>query len=193
MGDYASRPLPMSAAFPLKIAVVGPESCGKSTLAAALAGRLRGLGLSVALVDEYAREYYARRPYRPTLSDVMAIAEGQLAREAAASGDVVLCDSTALTCRIWAEVGFGRVPGALAALDHRGYALTLLARPDIPWRQDPLRSHPHARNALFGHYRQALAAMEGCRVAEVGGEGGERLACAWAALTPLLPVFCADG
>ncbi|NDV12125.1 AAA family ATPase [Crenobacter caeni] len=183
----------MSAVYPLKIAIVGPESCGKSTLAAALAVRLRGIGLQVALVDEYAREYYAQRAYRPTLADVMAIAEGQMAREAAASGDVVLCDSTALTCRIWAEVGFGQVPAPLAELDHRGYALTLLARPDIPWQHDPLRSHPYARDALFGRYRQALAAMEGCPVAEVVGDGEARVACAWDALAPLLPVSCAAG
>ncbi|WP_174873846.1 AAA family ATPase [Vogesella oryzae] len=182
----------------LRIAIVGPESCGKSTLAADLAAALQQHGIAAAVVPEYARDYYASREYRPTPADVLAIARGQLAAEAAqaAQVEVLLCDTTVLTCRIWAEVAFGAAETALLALDRpQDYALTLLTAADIPWQYDPLRSHPEQRDWLFGLYRAALdaAAVDYCVVT---GSRQQRLAAVWPALRgllPQLPVFCATG
>jgi len=135
--------------MPWRIAIVGPESCGKSTLAAALAQRWQQQGQRVAVVAEYARDYYAHRPYQPTPQHILAIARGQLAAEQAAlaaGADILLCDTTVLTCRIWAEVAFGQAEPALLALNRpQDYTLTLLAAADLPWQPDPLRSHPEAR------------------------------------------------
>ncbi|TDR82640.1 AAA family ATPase [Paludibacterium purpuratum] len=173
-----------------KVALVGPESCGKTTLAEALAERLRNAGESCALVPEYARAYYAERPYRPTLDDLLAIARGQLAAEAqaAASGARwLLCDSTVLTCLIWSEVAFGTVDPALTALYlPRNYALTLLPLPDIPWTPDPLRTHPDGRATLLMRYRSALHA-DGSTVREIAGEGLARVDLAWRALRQIQP------
>ncbi|MFC3533403.1 AAA family ATPase [Vogesella facilis] len=182
----------------LRIAIVGPESCGKSTLAADLAVALQAHGVAVAVVPEFARDYYANREYLPAPADVLAIARGQLAAEAALAGQaqVLLCDSTVLTCRIWAEVAFGVAEPALLALNRpQDYALTLLAAADIPWQYDPLRSHPAQRDWLFGLYRAALdaAAVDYCVLA---GSRQQRLAAAWPALRrllPQLPVFCATS
>ncbi|TCP15633.1 nicotinamide riboside kinase [Crenobacter luteus] len=175
----------MSSPAVTRIALVGPESCGKSTLAGALGDQLAGAGLPVARVDEYARRYYASRPYRPTLADVEAIAAGQLAAEAAAIAQgarLLICDSTVLTCVIWAEVAFGRASRVLAALNRpRDYALTLLPLPDLPWTYDPLRSHPDARDMLLARYRARLAEA-GVPVAEIAGQGEARVAAARRAL-----------
>lgn len=179
----------------LRVAIVGPESCGKSTLAAALATRLRDAGETVAVVDEYARAYYAQRPYQPTASDVLAIARGQLAAEQAARDSgaaILLCDSTVLTCRIWAEVAFGEAEPALLALNRpQDYDLTLLTAADLPWQPDPLRSYPHARAALLARY---VAALQQAAVPYhwVTGQGLARVSEAWQALRhyrPYLPVF----
>lgn len=182
----------------LRIAIVGPESCGKSTLAADLAQALQRCGVAVAVVPEFARDYYATRAYVPTPADILAIAHGQLTAEAALAeqGQVLLCDSTVLTCRIWAEVAFGVAEPALLALNRpQDYALTLLAAADIPWQYDPLRSHPEQRDWLFGLYRAALdAAAVDYRV--LAGSRQQRLAAVWPALRgllPQLPVFCATG
>ncbi|SCK17874.1 AAA family ATPase [Vogesella sp. LIG4] len=178
----------------LRIAIVGPESCGKTTLAADLAAALQQHGVAAALVAEYARDYYASREYRPTPADVLAIARGQLAAEdaLAATAPLLLCDSTALTCRIWAEVAFGEAEEALLQLNRpQDYALTLLAAPDIPWQYDPLRSHPAQREWLFGLYHAALeAAAVDYHV--VGGNRQQRVAAVWPllrVLLPQLPVF----
>ena len=171
--------------MPWRIAIVGPESCGKSTLAAALAQRWQQQGQRVAVVAEYARDYYAHRPYQPTPQHILAIARGQLAAEQAAlaaGADILLCDTTVLTCRIWAEVAFGQAEPALLALNRpQDYTLTLLAAADLPWQPDPLRSHPEARDWLLGLYRQALddAAVD---YRLVSGHGDTRLAAAWQAL-----------
>jgi nicotinamide riboside kinase len=173
----------------LRIAIVGPESCGKTTLAVALAARLGSAGIGAAVVEEYAREYYAQRAYHPTPADVLAIAHGQLAaeRRAAQAGcRVLLCDSTVLTCLVWSEVAFGVVAPELAGLCRpRNYGLTLLPRPDIPWAPDPLREHPQARDMLLQRYRCALTAA-GVQAVEIYGNGDAREEMAWNALARTL-------
>jgi len=171
-----------------RVAIVGPESSGKSTLAEALQAALSVHGVAVARVDEYAREYYASRPYRPTMADIEAIAQEQQRREdaMAASCGLLLCDSTALTNRIWAEVAFGEASAKLLALSRPcDYALTLLATPDTAWQPDPLRSHPDQRDWLFGLYQAALA-RDGVAPLIVAGDRAARLASALAAIEALL-------
>ena len=60
----------------ISIGIIGPESTGKSTLAAYLANRYKGL-----LIPEYARTYMEQlnRPY--TYEDVVAIAKHQITNE----------------------------------------------------------------------------------------------------------------
>ncbi|MCW3481151.1 ATP-binding protein [Neisseriaceae bacterium JH1-16] len=172
----------------LRVAIVGPESSGKSTLAEALEAALSAQGVAVARVDEYAREYYAARPYAPTMADIEAIAQEQQRREDAAASAcrVLLCDSSALTNRIWAEVAFGAASGRLLALDRpHDYALTLLARPDIAWQPDPLRSHPDQRDWLYGLYLAALT-RDGVAPLIVAGSHEARLAAAQAVIMALL-------
>lgn len=177
------------ASSPLLIALVGPESSGKSTFCQAMAARLQQAGIDAAVVDEYAREYYASREYRPTLDDVLAIAAGQQAAEArlAAQHRVLLCDTTLLTCRLWAEIGFGVSPAVLSAADHASrYRLTWLMQPDMPWQADPLRSHPQAREMLFARH-QALLAELAVDYQVLSGSVIQRLAAAWPALQTCLP------
>lgn len=169
---------------PLRLAIVGPESCGKSTLAHELTASLVEAGVAALCVDEYARDYYAERVYAPTPADVLVIARGQLEREAQAAchAEVLVCDSTVLTCVIWAEVAFGRAEPALAGLNRpQDYALTLLACPDLPWHPDPLRSHPDQRDWLYGLYRAALEAA-GVAPVPIRGLGNARLEAALAAI-----------
>ncbi len=177
------------AARPLKIAIVGPESCGKTTLARALAAALNEAGIAAAWVPEYARDYFAARPYRSTPEIIEDVARGQLAAEQSLAGgvQVLLCDTTALNCKIWSEVAHGHCsPGLLALCRPGDYALTLLAEPDIPWEPDPLRSHPTQRDWLFGLYRQALQDA-GVDATRVSGAHERRMAQARAALAALWP------
>lgn len=156
---------------PVRVAIIGPECSGKTTLAQALTSVLKAQGVKAHCVAEYAREYYRDRPYQPDSQDVVAIAREQLAAEqrSATDNECLICDSTVTTCKIWSEVAFGYVPSILLAL-HRPdtYDLTLLAKPDIPWQADPLRSHPYARDWLFSLYEKELVA-HGVRWIEIAG------------------------
>jgi nicotinamide riboside kinase len=182
------------ACLPARLAVLGPESCGKSTLVDALLQRCLEHGIAAAAVPEFARDYYRTRPYRPTRDDIVAIARGQLAAERACGADValLLCDTTVTTCKIWFEVAFGGCDAELLALHHPDrYGLTLLTRPDIPWQFDPLRSHPHERESLWQRYRSELAAA-GIAAVDIAGSHAQRVETAWRALRqrwPDLPII----
>lgn len=142
----------------LRIAIVGPESSGKTTLAEELS--LRTGGVHVA---EAARAYLAGlgRPYAE--HDLLAIARAQARdeeRAAEGSPELVLCDTDLLTVRIWSEERFGRChPWIAEQSERRPYDLWLLCRPDIPWAPDPLRENPYDRDRLFEAYRSRLEAM----------------------------------
>lgn len=152
----------------VKIAIVGPESCGKSTLAQQLAAHLRA-----RYVPEMARSYFAQHPHANySVDDVIAIAKLQHDTENLISAQhaLLICDTSPLVYRIWAEVRFGYCPAEITTLEKQSqYAHTLLCAPDIPWQPDPLRESPHNREklfALYAHYLRLNAepyhVIEGC-------------------------------
>ena len=83
----------------LCIAIVGAESTGKTTLAAALAMRLAAeTGRRVAWVPELLREWCEHSGRTPLIHEQASILRAQHERidAAAASHDIVVCDTTAL-------------------------------------------------------------------------------------------------
>ena len=138
-----------------RVAVTGPESTGKTELAAWLANAYHTLW-----VPEYAREYLEINGPDYLLEDVVAIARGQLVRENAIAKnarEVLFCDTDLLVTKIWCEVVFGTCPEWIEQQFHlHRYELYLLCYPDIPWEPDPLRENPDDRGKLFTLYRQTL-------------------------------------
>ncbi len=141
----------------VRVAIVGPESTGKSTLAEALATHY-----NTALVPEVAREYVAalKQPY--TLEDIVEISRQQLALEdelAANANRVLFCDTNLVVTKIWAEHFAGHCPAFIQThFEARQYDLHLLTDIDLPWTPDPLREHPHLRQELFDLYKNLLDA-----------------------------------
>jgi nicotinamide riboside kinase len=135
----------------LKIAIVGPESTGKSTLAAALAQQYNGIW-----VPEFARTYVAalNRPY--TAEDIIAISKGQLQAEAEASAKGIFplfADTTVLVEKIWLEHAFKQEhPVIEEGIKNADYQLYLLTDIDMPWQPDPQREHPHLREYFLARY-----------------------------------------
>jgi galactose mutarotase-like enzyme/nicotinamide riboside kinase len=158
----------------LRVSLTGPESTGKSTLAAQLAAYY---GTSFA--PEFARKYLAQKGPRYTPQDLEEIALGQLAAEdeaAAAGHRVVFCDSDLLVIKIWFEHSFGTCPEwILQRIDEQQYDLVLLMGVDLPWVPDPLREHPHLRQQFYDLYRRELSERMS-NFAEISGSGERRFA-----------------
>lgn len=173
----------------LRIAIVGAESTGKSTLAAALADALtETLAARVALVDEWLRGWCAREGRTPRRDEQRAIAEEQHRRieTAAACHDIVVCDTTALMTAVYSGLLFDdRSLDAMALELHSRSALTLLTALDLPWQADSLRDGPQVREPVDLAIRSLLH-RGALNYAVIGGRGAVRTAQALAALQPLL-------
>jgi NadR type nicotinamide-nucleotide adenylyltransferase len=122
----------------LRVAIVGAESSGKSTLAAALASHFETLW-----VPEYLREFVETEGRVPRESDQYPIARTQMERENAAAeraSRFLFCDTTPLMTAIYSRFYWGRVDQELAELDRtHDYAFTLVTAPDSPWVPDGLQ------------------------------------------------------
>lgn len=125
----------------LRVAVLGAESSGKSTLCEALASVHDTLW-----VPEYLREFVETQGRVPFEADQFGIARTQREREDAAAaavaargGRLLFCDTTPLMTALYSRVYWDRVDTQLAALAAvHDYALTLVTAPDTPWIADGL-------------------------------------------------------
>ncbi|MDO9075272.1 MAG: ATP-binding protein [Rubrivivax sp.] len=174
----------------LRMAIVGAESTGKTTLAAALAARLaQERNTRVAWVPELLREWCAHAGRTPLAHEQASIMRAQHERVLAASEthDIVVCDTTALMTAVYSRLVFGdRSLDVRAVALHRGVAITLLTALDLPWVAD---GHQRDGPQVRGPVDQALRDMmdvHGIAYAVVGGSGQARLDNAMAAAAPLL-------
>ncbi|WP_242926763.1 AAA family ATPase [Pontibacter vulgaris] len=168
----------------LKIAITGPESTGKSTMAAMLAQEY-----NTVWVPEYARTYIGAidRPY--TLTDIEEIAKGQLQLESQVQAEattILFADTDLLVLKIWSEHAFGHCPDwILKKLNQQHYNLYLLMGVDLPWEPDPQREHPHLRQFFYDWYKRELQAMQ-VPFVEIAGQHHERFAQAQRHINNLL-------
>ncbi len=141
----------------VKIAVVGAECSGKSTLCQALA-----LHYNTLFVPEYACEYLAKlsNPTQYTQADIGSINIGQLQHEhalAQRANKLLLCDTAPLVNKVWCDVKYGACPTPiLQSVTENTYDYYLLASPDIPWEYAPFREHANERQQLFERYKNEL-------------------------------------
>ena len=145
------------------IVITGPESSGKTTLAAQLSAHWNS-----PCVAEVARSYLADKiSYQQ--SDLLKIAQKQYKRELATLSKKpsrIVCDTDLLVIMIWSEVKYGDCdPWIYETFEkslseqstNRGY---FLCDSNIPWQADSLRENPNNRNELFKLYLQKLKKYE---------------------------------
>jgi len=140
---------------PFKIVITGPESTGKSSLAAALAKHYNSIWL-----PEYAREYIDSLQREYTAKDIENIAMEQIRREKELlnyADRFLFCDTDPLVCHIWYKVKYGEESKTISKLlKEANYDLILLCDIDIEWAYDPMREHPDKREWLFEMYGSEL-------------------------------------
>ena len=161
---------------PLVVVLTGPESTGKTTLAAHLARRFDAQWSS-----EGAREWYAERlaadPEATLSYDTVApIAGRPIAREDAALADaerrgspLVLRDTDLVSTVTYSRLLYGAAPPwvEVAARARRGDRY-LLGDVDAPWVEDPVRADAPDRNVARAAFEDVLREF-GCAWEVLGG------------------------
>ena len=157
----------------ISIAVVGPESTGKTTLAESLAVHYKTIW-----VPEYARAYLSGKKGQYDQHDLLEIAKGQIELEKQyrkQAKDLIFLDTDLFVLKVWSQVKYGHCdPWIVQQLEtHRADAY-LLTYFDIPYEEDPLREHPEMRPELFDMYDAELKA-HGVSYKVMKGDANERL------------------
>lgn len=164
--------------MPKKIAIVGPEASGKTSLAFELAKYYRS-----AFAEEFARAYLMKHGLAYEKEDLLQIAIGQLKAEDKAienAKELVFFDTNLLVIKIWSLYKYGSVDPKIVKLHNsRNYDFYLLLRPDLIYEDDPLRENPSIedRNELFDRYFNNLT-KSGDEFAVIKGVGKSRLKAA---------------
>ncbi len=169
----------------IKIAIVGPESTGKSELCKQLAKEYNTI-----FVPEFARNYLTNlgRPY--TYEDVIYMGQQQILLEKEyekRANKILFCDTNLITIKIWLHVVFNKVPFYMDVLIGKNkYDKILLMDIDLPWQDDPLREHPNRREEILNLHINELKSRK-AEFKLIGGNGIERLQNAKIDLTNLIP------
>lgn len=120
-----------------KLAILGGESTGKSTLASALAE-----ALDTCCTEEYGRTLWQQQGGRLKYEDMLTVAQTQLEHEdllALSARDWLLCDTTPMTTLFYSQQWFGKVDPTLRLLSETPYDCTLLCADDFEFVQDGTR------------------------------------------------------
>ena len=175
-----------------KIVIIGPESTGKSSLAAQLANHYK-----TQWVPEYAREYLLKYGTDYTYEDLYTIAEGQIKGEtdiinslqpATRNPQLIFIDTDLQVIKVWSEFVFNKCDNRiLTAIANRQYDLYLLCNTDLPWVKDELREYPdlESREKLYHYYKETMI-NQSVPWEEISGNHEERLQKAICAVNSLI-------
>jgi nicotinamide riboside kinase len=157
-----------------KVVVTGPESTGKTTLAARLASRF-----GTVWIPEYAREYVLGLGRHYTYNDIEHIAREQLHSEKqyiSRANHFLFFDTWLIITKIWFRVKYDRHPGWIDdAVRESGIGLYLVCNTDIPWEADNVRENGgEMREILLAMYLDEINAF-GIPCELVSGEGDARV------------------
>jgi nicotinamide riboside kinase len=143
----------------IKVAMFGPESTGKTTLAIQLAEYYK-----TVWVPEFARGYLQEKWDQNKLicdvDDMLPIAYGQTKLEnekLAVANKYLFCDTNLMVTKVFSEVYYGYCDPLLesAAQEHE-YDLIFLTDIDVPWEKDDLRDKAEGRESVFEIFKKSL-------------------------------------
>ena len=165
----------------IRIAVTGPESTGKTTLAKQLAEHYQG-----QYIPEYAREYIENLQNRYTFADIESIANKQVEQYSAtksSSEHFFVFDTWLIITKVWFRWVFNRTPEWFEKkMQECPIDLFLLCEPDIPWEADSVRENGgENRIKLFEEYKTELINYQ-FNFVEISGTGEQRFANAISAI-----------
>lgn len=176
ISNWRFLPTIVKSHYTKKIAIVGPESVGKSVMTKMLAEHY-----NTSYVAEYGREYTNNIDMKLDtnefgLDDISQIAAGQLLREEQAlinSNYLFFADTETITTEIWSEIYCHSTPKWLKDINKLHpyeYDMYFLLDVDVPWVSDGTRymSDQKQRKEHFNRLRDELYKL-GLPFAIVGG------------------------
>lgn len=141
-----------------RLALMGGESSGKTTLARALAE-----ALGTVWVPEYGRQRWEELRETLSVAELVMVAQRQVALEdeaALMARGWLVCDTTPLTTLQYCLHDHGRAPAELEVLARRRYDLTVVCEPDFGFVQDGCRRDDDFRARQHAWTVQQLTAMD---------------------------------
>lgn len=153
-----------------RVALLGPESSGKSTMSWDLAEDTGAFH-----VPEYAREYLEVRQGKYEQQDLLHIARRQ---QQLLSGNTtrLVADTELLTIRLWSEIKYGSCDPEIVEMGNaQRFGHYFLCYPDLQWEEDPLREAPETttRKQIFDAY-ESLLKEKGYPYTVIRGQGTAR-------------------
>ena len=172
---------------PLKrIALIGPESTGKTTLCMELSAHF-----NTVWVPEFSRDYIETLNRKYTLADIVYCAEMQIEKEdelLPKANQFLFSDTELIVAKVWCEDVFNTCPDWIETeITKRKFDLYLLTYPDLPFYEDPVRENPHRREYFFNLYKNELE-KRSFDFRFIKGQGKARLANALKAID----LFCSS-
>ncbi|MBL7829873.1 MAG: ATP-binding protein [Saprospiraceae bacterium] len=147
----------------IKVAVIGPECSGKTTLCKMLSDYFVD-----PWVPEYAREYLLNinRPYEEF--DLLQIALEQIRRENIEiknATNFIFCDTDVMNIQVWSEIKYQRCAiDLLKLVASTNYDLYILIEPTPAWEPDQFRETPNFedRKKLYETYLEMVSDKGQC-------------------------------
>ena len=142
-----------------RIAFVGPECTGKTTLCENLAKYYQ-----TQCVPEFMRTYLQKKWDEKkevcTWDDLIPIAQGQLKSENEAitkANGYLFCDTNLFELMVYSYIYYQKCPDIIEkyAIKHH-YDIIFLTSIDVPWQADDLRDKPNERKEVFSIFEKFL-------------------------------------
>jgi nicotinamide riboside kinase len=170
-----------------KIAIVGAECTGKSTLLNALGAFLpERLNRPVIVLPELLREFCNRESRTPTKHEQLPLINSQIELEnsfRSADSSLLLSDCAPITIAIYSQIYFQDMSlMEVASNHHQTYGLTLVTSPDIGWQADGIMRDGADIQQQFHQLLLAWITKHQIKTIPISGNGLQREAQAFAAI-----------
>jgi nicotinamide riboside kinase len=174
----------------MKIAILGAECSGKTTLAKRLAAELTRQGFSACFVGEALREWCDRNQRTPKANEQTDIAKLQIQRiQDAPAVDYLIEDTTALITAIYSEIIFNDPSLYPLALENQqSFDLTLVMGLDLLWVADGIQRDGVAIQSEFDAKLRHVLQRQGIGFSVIYGTGDERFDNAMTAVATISKV-----
>jgi len=174
----------------MKIAILGAECSGKTTLAKRLAAELTRQGFSACFVTEALREWCDRNQRTPKANEQTDIAKLQIQRiQDAPAVDYLIADTTALITAIYSEIIFNDPSLYPLALENQqSFDLTLVMGLDLLWVADGIQRDGVAIQSAFDAKLRHVLQSQGIGFSVIYGSGDERFNNAMTAVATISKV-----